>query len=490
MLNYVIYGMIYLGSALMVYNIYCYVQYIRRVRQIKHWVDDKGILNIPVFLLVMFLIGYLLVGLFGNPDLIISGILFGGSIFVFVIFLLLQKITDRIQESERLEGELKAAEASSLAKSNFLAGMSHEMRTPMNAILGLNSIALKNRDLPSETRTQLEKMRVSAQYLMDLINRILDINQIEAGEVVLEEDSFSIRELLNLIQVLSTSMCEDKGLDYRQENSGLKDQWFTGDVQKIREVLLCLIDNAVKFTDTPGTVTVTAEEVKDAPERSLIRFSVADTGIGMDPEFLPKLFDSFAREDESTTSRYGGSGVGLAYAKHITEAMKGTLTAESEKGVGSTFVFTVPLVPSEPKAEEGPVSLAGKRVLIAEDIALNAEILADLLEMEGISSERAENGRVAVRMFEEHPAGYYDAILMDLRMPEMDGLEATRQIRSMDRPDAKEIPIMALTANAFEEDKRKTREVGMNAHLSKPTDTDKLFKMLGILTARKKEAER
>ena len=491
--DWLIYGMVYAGSALMVYNIVSYIRFELRLQKNKKWEKERRVLHLPIFLLVMFLFGYLAIGLFGHPDIIVSGILFGGSVFVFVMFELIQRITNRIQENERLETELKVAEETSRVKSTFLSNMSHEMRTPLNAIMGLDALALQNPDLPEETRAQLEKVGISAKHLLRMINDILDMNSIEAGSMTLREEEFSLRETLELANIVTRNRCEEKGLTYESRFADDLDDYYVGDETMLKHALLNVLSNAVKFTPAPGKVTFTAEQtVSEGADREL-RFTVSDTGIGIDKSFIPNLFTPFSRGDTSTTNTVGGSGLGLALSKRVTEMMGGGITVESKKGEGSTFTLTVRLKASDRKAEraadniEGETPLNGLKVLIVEDIDLNAEIVADLLDLEGISSDRAENGLVAVDMFSRSKPGEYDAILMDLRMPVMDGLDATRIIRDQNRPDAKTIPILALTANAFDEDVRNSLEAGMNAHMAKPVDPDILFENLRHLVPEHKE---
>ena len=491
--------MVYLGSALMVFNIISYVRYAKRVQAMDDWGREKKILYIPIVLLVLFLLGYLLVGIIGEPDLIVSGILFGGSIFVFIIFQLIQRITNRIQEHERVEARMIATEQRNQAKTSFLSSISHEMRTPMNAIIGLNTVALKNPDLPAETRSQLEKLGVSARHLMSLIDGILDMSEMESGGLVLRREPFSLRETLETVHAIIQGQCEAKGLTYAYSvGDGIGD-CFAGDPVKLRQLLLSLLENAVKFTPAPGTVTFAVEQAGTREGDPALRFTVADTGVGISRVFLPRVFEAFSQEDDTTTNRFGGSGLGLAVAKSIADAMGGELTVESEKGRGSTFAFTVSLPAAEPEAgagaeageppgEEAVAPLAGCRMLVVEDIDINAEIIMDLLDMEEIEAERAENGQIAVDHFAENPPDYYDAILMDLRMPVMDGLNAARAIRSIDRPDAGRIPIVALTANAMDEDRKNVIDAGMNAHLSKPVDAELLFRTLGSLIAQSRAA--
>jgi CheY-like chemotaxis protein len=265
---------------------------------------------------------------------------------------------------------------------------------------------------------------------------------------------------------------------------------YLGDEMELKQVLLSLLDNAVKYTDAPGRVRFAVSALATTEVRRVISFVVSDTGIGMDEEFLTKVFGVFAREDASSTSRHGGGGLSLAVAKRMVDQMGGSIHADSKKGEGSIFTITLPLdVVEGPEVVEDTESiedaegepeelLEGYRILIAEDIDENAEIVMDLLDLEGAETERAENGAIAVDMFSSSEVGYYDAILMDLRMPVMDGLEATRRIRALEREDAARIPIVALTADAFESDMRQTEAAGMNAHMAKPADADLMYRTL------------
>ena len=490
MVQWLIRGMVFLGSLLMVYNICSFVRFARYVKKLGSWNADDRILYVPILLLVCFLLGYLAVGIFGKPDLIMAGILFGGSVFVFVIYNLLNGITQRIVEREHLEAELLAAEESNQAKSRFMATMSHEMRTPLNAVIGLNELALKDESLTPQTRDRLEKVEISAHHLLDMINDVLDMNHIESGELVLKAETFSPKDLLNLVNVLARMMCEEKGLVYRHEVVGELENACVGDSLRLRQVLLSILSNAAKYTPEGGSVRFVAEQLPREGDRCVLRFTVSDTGVGIDEAFMPKLFDSFAQEDANAINRSTGSGIGLAITKRLVEMMDGDIAVASRKGEGSTFTVTVRLGAvdvDEASEATGKAledrSLAGKHMLIVEDVDLNADLLADLLELEDVTSERAENGRVAVDAFSQAPPGHFDAILMDLRMPVMDGLEAARAIRALPREDAKAVPIVALTANAFEEDVRQSLDAGMNAHLAKPVDTDQLYDTLRALVA-------
>ena len=414
-------------------------------------------------------------------------------VLIISALMILFDIYSHTQKRERkTEIEKALAEDASRAKTSFLSNMSHEIRTPMNAIIGLDNIALRNPDLQPETRNQLEKIGVSARHLLGLINDILDMSRIESGRMALKSEEFSFHEFLSQINVIISGQCADKGLQYACNVATPMRDYYVGDDLKLKQVLINILGNAVKFTDAPGSVTLTVEHLEekaaDGSEKTcVLRFRIKDTGIGMDPEFLPKIFDSFSQADATATNRYGGSGLGMAISKNFVDMMNGTIQVESRKNAGTEFTVTVPLgrsdrvlVPETLKAPllEDESILSGRRILIAEDVEQNAEILANLLELSGIETEHAENGEIAVRLFSEKPAGTYDAILMDVRMPVMDGLTATRTIRALNRPDAKAIPIIAMTANVFDEDVEHSLAAGMHAHLVKPVDPDLLMKTL------------
>ena len=482
MLRWAVYAMVYLGSALMVYNIYGFVRFARYVRRLQFWAGSDVILHTPVVLLVLFLLGYLAVGIFGQPDLIVAGILFGGSIFVFVMYKLLRGVTRRIVESEQMEARLLAAEETSRAKTSFLASVSHEMRTPMNVILGLDGLALNDPSLRPETRQHLEKIGQSGRHLMGLINNILDMNRIENGAAELKNEVFSLPDALDQVNAIAQTLCDGKGLDYQVSVEEGAAGCYAGDEMQIKKLLLSLLDNAVKYTDAPGTVRLDVTRAPGDGEKTCLRFAVSDTGAGISEEFLPTIFEPFTQEDASATNRYGGSGLSLSVAKNKLDLMGGGIAVESEKNRGSVFTVTIPLqaaeCPKRAKLRETLAELSGRRVLLAEDVPENAEIVMDLLELEDVETDHAENGQRALEMFERAEDWHYDAILMDLRMPVMDGLEAARRIRALDRPYAKLVPIIALTANAFESDVKASLGAGMNYHLSKPADAELLYAVL------------
>ncbi len=534
-----------------------------------------------------------------------------------------------IANNEALSNALEAAKEANKAKTAFLSNMSHEIRTPMNAIIGLDNIALNDPDISPKTREYLTKIGDSAEHLLSLINDILDMSRIESGRLILKNEEFQFSKLVEYINTMFSSQCSGKGLDYHCHINGHVDDFYIGDNMKLRQVLINILGNAVKFTPAGGSINLDIERTAQFDGKSTLRFVIRDTGIGMSKEFLPHIFDTFAQEDLSASNKYGSSGLGLAITKNIVEMMNGNISVESEKGKGTTFTVSVTLLDSAGKnrnddleikpnemsvliIDDDPVAceharlvleksgiasetvqsgkeaiemvklrharhdpynlilvdwqmpemdgvettreirkivgnesaiiiltaykwddildeavqagvdsfiakplfasnlldefqdalrrkntikenvgykaeLSGKRVLVAEDVQINAEILKMILQMRGIDCDVAENGKIAVEMFSSKPEGTYSAILMDMRMPEMDGLEATRAIRAMKRADAKKIPIIALTANAFDEDVQRSLQAGLNAHLSKPVKPEQLYQTLEELIGKNED---
>ena len=529
-----------------------------------------------------------------------------------------------LEQNRVLSDALAAAQEASKAKTAFLSNMSHEIRTPMNAIIGLNSIAIHEPTASEQVKDYLNRIDSSANHLLHIINDILDMSRIESGHMTIKNEEFSFAKMLEQVNTMISGQCREKGLQYDCRMKGDVHDYYIGDDMKLRQVLINILGNAVKFTPEGGRISFWIEKTAQFDGRSALRFTVSDTGIGMSRDYLPKIFDSFSQEDSSATSKYGSTGLGMPITKNIVELMNGNIEVESEKGKGTTFTVTVTLIDSdrttaieegsmmvhpdemcvlvidddpvacehaqivlgqvgircekalcgldgiemvkvrharrEPynlilvdwrmpdldgiettrqirriagnetpiiiltsfswediadqakeagvdtfvakplfagtvmdefreafkkknvRLERATADLKGKRVLLAEDMMVNAEIMMMVLSMREIEVEHAENGKLAVEMFDGHEAGYYDAILMDMRMPEMDGLEAARAIRALGRADAKSIPIIALTANAFDEDVQRSMQAGMNAHLSKPVEPDALFRTLeGLL---------
>jgi len=534
------------------------------------------------------------------------------------------KLQEQLEEqSKLLEATLSDAEQANKAKTAFLSNMSHEIRTPLNAIIGLDNIALNDPETPEKTKEYLRKIGSSADHLLYLINDILDMSRIESGRMILKNEEFSFPDLLQAVNTMFSGQAVDKGLDYNCHINGEVDDYYIGDNMKLRQVLINILSNAVKFTPAGGSVSLQVERKAQYNGKSTLCFVITDTGIGISEEYLPYIFDAFSQEDSSTTNKYGSSGLGLAITKRIVEMMNGDIQVESEKGKGSVFTVTVTLTDSTRTGtndiddihpadmsvlivDDDPIAcqhaelvlekagiasetaasgaeavemvqlrqarmepynlilvdwkmpemdgvettrrirtivgnesaiiiltayrwddvleeavqagvdsfipkplfaaavmeefksalrrkgglasqsahkaeLTGRRILLAEDVEINAEIISMLLESRDMEVDLAQNGQIAVDKFGAHEPGYYDAVLMDMRMPEMDGLEATRRIRAMDREDARCIPIIALTANAFDEDVQRSLQAGLNAHLSKPVQPEVLFETLESL---------
>ena len=530
-----------------------------------------------------------------------------------------------LEESrEALKDALGTAEGSNRAKTVFLSNMSHEIRTPMNAIIGLNNIAMNDPTASDRVKEYLEKTGAAAHHLLDIINEILDMSRIESGRMTIRREDFSFARMLEQVNTMISGQCREKGLSYDCRINGRVDDRYIGDDMKLRQVLINILGNAVKFTPEGGKVTFTIEPLRSSEDKCVLCFRIQDNGIGMSREFLSQLFEPFTQEDASFTSSYGSTGLGMPITKSIVELMNGQISVESEKGKGTLFTVTLTLGRSEqrepadadsgaaPKdmsvlvidddrialeyaeitlgkagircdtalsgregidkvslhhgrredydlilvdwkmpeldgiettrqirsivgsdtpiiiltsfswdeiADEAKAAgvdtfaakplfaetvmdefreafrrknkalmkrttdLKGRRVLLAEDVEVNADIMTMVLSMREMTADRAVNGRAAVEMFDSHEAGYYCAVLMDMRMPEMDGLEAARTIRRLPRKDAGEIPIIALTANAFDEDVQRSMQAGMNAHLSKPVEPELLFETLESLIA-------
>ena len=583
--------------------------------QIKRRHQTISLFGVAMVILIALQIGYPLLPFYA------MGYMLGTCVLhVFVVE------DEKDEYRNNLKEALIVAEEANKAKTVFLSNMSHEIRTPMNAIIGLDSLALRNESIPEETREYLEKIDGSARHLLGLINDILDMSRIESGRLVLRKEEFSFSSMLEQINTMVMTQCEEKGLHYECNLFGGVSDYYLGDDMKLKQVLINILSNAIKFTDSPGSIYMTVERTAVYGDHSTLKFVVKDTGIGMDETFIPKIFDAFTQEDGSRSSKYGSTGRGMAITKNIVELMNGTISVESEKGVGTEITVTVTLNNSENQgsvtnyidprdmrilvvddeeiaAEHARIvldevgikadtcldgqtalhmleiqhmkqepynlvlldwkmpgmdgievakeirgrydnettviiltsfnwdeimdeamhvgvdsflakplfasnvideferaarknsmsiykdrvraELKGRHILMAEDVMINAEIMKQIITMREAEIDHAENGRIVLEMFEKSPVDYYDAILMDVRMPEMDGLEATMAIRALDRPDALTIPIVALTANAFDEDVQRSLQAGMNAHLTKPVDPEHLYQTLEELIGEK-----
>ena len=390
----------------------------------------------------------------------------------------LEEISAIIQNRLNLERH----DLSAKAKSDFLARMSHEIRTPMNGIIGMTEIALKDGQTEERRIDCLRKIEHSSEYLLGLINDILDMSKIESGKMRLIEEKCNLMEMIQGLRPLLEAKLNENNIQYIADIQ-LKNHWFLADSLRLNQVLVNLLGNALKYSKPDGHVWLTVRETEEEKGFSNLYFQVRDDGIGIAPEKQQLIFRQFEQADNSENARKQGTGLGLAISRRIVRMMDSDIKLESEPGKGSSFSFNVKLQPVSGEkttvtSQPEEISFPGKRILVVEDNELNMEIICTILENYGIETEQAVNGKEAVRRMEESVPGYYDMIFMDIMMPEMDGLEATRTIRNLDRKDCKKIPIYAMSANAFDEDVKRSLASGMNGHLSKPVNLQVLEKTL------------
>ncbi len=418
---------------------------------------------------------------YANPALVISVV----TAFLVLILLAILLISRSRLRSAQMRVELEKAEADSHAKSDFLSRMSHEIRTPMNAIVGLTDLTEAIEGLPPKARENLQKIKSSSQYMLNLISDILDMSRIENGRMEMNDEPFSMSATLDNIQSMMTAEAERKRLHFILKTE-IRDDALVGDALRLRQVILNLLSNAFKFTPNGGEVTLRVQEESSTVQTATYSFLVADNGVGIAPEDQKRIFQSFEQVGANITKSQG-TGLGLAISRSIVSAMGGDLTISSEPGKGSVFTFTLTMSKGKSEDTEGNYGgnglnqLSGAHILMAEDNDLNAAITTELLEIRGAQITRAENGRIALELYKQHEPGTFQAILMDVLMPEMNGLEATRAIRALSRADAQSIPIIAMTANAFKEDEEQAMEAGMNAFVPKPIDLARLDRTLASL---------
>ena len=434
----------------------------------------------------------------GETELSLSSLLYANPVMaitlvalftLFFLVALLLIFRSRLH-SAKMKLELEKAEAGSRAKSDFLSRMSHEIRTPMNAIVGLADLTETIPSLPEKAQINLTKIKTSSRYLLSLINDILDMSRIESGKMELEQNPFSLNVLLCDIESMLTAEAERRELTFRVEKN-LQDDVFIGDTVRLRQVILNLLSNAFKFTPSGGTVWLRVTEPSFTETTGNILVQVIDTGIGISEENQKRIFRSFEQVGPNAT-KCQGTGLGLAISRNIIKLMGGEILVKSELGKGSEFSFSISMLKGElhelpeTKTNAKEISFTGVTILLAEDNDLNAEIAIELLQTQGAEVYRAENGKQALELFRDSPEGTFQVILMDIMMPEMNGLEAASSIRALKHPDAERIPIIAMTANTFKEDVESALNAGMTGFVSKPIDVAYLYQELNSVLSNSK----
>ena len=481
----------------MIINIFLYVRFERYIK--RNW-EVKGEIRglyVPITLLVLFLIGYLSVALFGRPDMVTAGILFGGSLFVLAIFRIISSLAENVHRTEQLRVDLKAAERASKSKTVFLSNMSHDIRTPLNAIIGYATLAEDSECSEEQLRSYVNKIAVSGRHLLDLINDVLEMSRIESGRMHIDAQPIDILQIFDDVRTVFGDQMASKNIAFTVDTEGITDRYVMCDRVRFSRILMNLLSNAYKFTPEGGEVNVvflqgigTVRSISGLDEPTVVSeytLSVRDNGIGMTKEFAEKVFDLFERERTSTVSNIQGTGLGMAITRSIVELMGGSIQVETEKDKGTEFIVKLPLEKAEYEQEQQGSAITdsqecrcadGVRILMAEDVAVNREIAEMLLVNMGFCVETACNGKEAVDMLINSEPGYYNAVLMDVQMPVMDGYEATRLIRALEDPVLSSIPVIAVTANAFAEDVQDAFDAGMDGHIAKPLDPDNIKKVL------------
>jgi len=407
--------------------------------------------------------------------------------------------TRKEMEQKRLmKDALVQASQANRAKSTFLSNMSHDIRTPMNAIIGFTTLAISHMDQKEQVKAYLEKILTSGNHLLNLINHVLDMSRIESGKMHLDERPCDLRDLVNDLEGIFQSDISAKNQELSVDTSGIVNEAILCDSVRLNQVLLNIVSNSIKYTNMGGSISVhVTENAGPLPGYESYTFRIRDNGIGMSPDFLAHIFEPFEREQTTTISKVQGTGLGMSITKNIVELMNGTIDIQSEQGEGTEVTICVPFKLDSPEKAaarepaDGSSRQAGKsrdtsrlkgiRILLVEDNELNQEIAQIILEDAGFQVDLAENGKIAVDMVSGSEPGYYQVVLMDIQMPVMDGYEAAQAIRALDNKELASIPILAMTANAFEEDRKAALRAGMDSHITKPIETDKLFEALDVV---------
>ena len=383
-----------------------------------------------------------------------------------------------------LQEEARRADAANVAKTEFLQRMSHDIRTPINGIIGMLAVAKRYPDDLKKQDECREKISKASQLLLERINEVLDMGKLESGEVVLEEKSFHLQELLNEVLTVIEKLAQERGIEVIKRDLSVTHWNLIGSPGHLKRLMMNIMGNAVKYNKDHGKIILSLREDESEDGRAFYTFICEDTGIGMSEEYQKRIFEPFTREDESVKTLYNGTGLGMPIAKKLTETMGGSISFTSQRGEGTAFTVKLPFLidksagKAEKTTEEAEASIKGVRILLVEDNELNMEISEFIVAEKGAVVTKAWNGKEAVETFANAPEGAFDVILMDVMMPVMDGCEAAKEIRALPRKDAKTIPIIAMTANAFTDDKIRTREAGMNEHLSKPLAPDLVVKTI------------
>ena len=407
-----------------------------------------------------------------------------------ICYLMLHRKQREKLYTEEIRKSAEKARKANEAKTRFLFNMSHDIRTPMNAIVGFSGLLEKSLHDEKKSLGYIKKIRVSSDILLTIINQVLEMARIESGKITLNPESVNIREMVEAMNTVFESSLTKKSLEYQCSLNVVHDQILC-DKTKMEEIILNVVSNSIKYTNPHGKITVSIDELDSEDEKNAnYKVVVEDNGIGMSQDYLPHIFEEFSREHTSTETRVAGTGLGLPIVKSLVDRMGGTIEVESEEGKGTRFImkfsFPVSLENQVREKEKQNIpditeKLEGKRILLAEDNELNAEIAETVLVEAGIEVKRVEDGLQCIEELKKMPENYYDVILMDVQMPNMDGYTATQRIRDLDDSRA-EIPIIAMTANAYDEDRRKAQEAGMDGFLAKPLDVDEMMRLLGKIT--------